>query len=185
MHRLYLSRASDRTASLPAAHPARKFGYYTRRDVGDEYTRKAATGINVVSLANNHTLDYGSAALLDTLRRLDAVGVAHAGAGTNRQAARETDETFILEVTIPPNGPPTVAAVPVYLKETTGVPSPVEGQAADVILGRLTRLSKNLGWNLKGLETGSSMNPDQLPSFPRYLSYVPRFGPRPEQNPRA
>ena len=126
MHRLYPSRASDRTASLPVAHPARKFGYYTRRDVGDEYTGRAAAGINVVSLANNHTLDYESAALLDTSRCLDAVGW-----------------------TIPPNGPPTVAVVPVYLKGTTGVPSPVEGQAADVILGRLTRLSKNLGLELK------------------------------------
>lgn len=47
-----------------------------------------SAGIDVVSLANNHTLDYGSAALLDTIARLDAAGVAHAGAGADASAAQ-------------------------------------------------------------------------------------------------
>jgi poly-gamma-glutamate synthesis protein (capsule biosynthesis protein) len=34
-----------------------------------------------VSLANNHVLDYETEGLLDTLRYLDAAGIAHAGAG--------------------------------------------------------------------------------------------------------
>lgn len=46
-------------------------------------------GINAVSLANNHILDYGEWALADTLTSLDAVGIAHAGAGANETAARQ------------------------------------------------------------------------------------------------
>jgi poly-gamma-glutamate synthesis protein (capsule biosynthesis protein) len=47
-----------------------------------------AGGIDVVSLANNHTLDYGPAALADTEAALEAHGIAHAGAGPNAAAAR-------------------------------------------------------------------------------------------------
>lgn len=48
----------------------------------------ASAGVDVVSLANNHAMDCGSAALLDTIDRLDAVGVEHAGGGKNVTAAR-------------------------------------------------------------------------------------------------
>jgi poly-gamma-glutamate capsule biosynthesis protein CapA/YwtB (metallophosphatase superfamily) len=50
--------------------------------------RLAALGVDCVTLANNHALDYGPVALLDTLDHLDAVGVAYAGAGPDREAAR-------------------------------------------------------------------------------------------------
>jgi poly-gamma-glutamate capsule biosynthesis protein CapA/YwtB (metallophosphatase superfamily) len=42
-----------------------------------------AAGIRLVSLANNHTLDFEEKGLLDTVRHLDAAGIAHAGAGRN------------------------------------------------------------------------------------------------------
>jgi poly-gamma-glutamate capsule biosynthesis protein CapA/YwtB (metallophosphatase superfamily) len=45
-------------------------------------------GFTVVSLANNHTLDYGADGLAQTIEALDAVGIAHIGAGENLQAAR-------------------------------------------------------------------------------------------------
>ncbi len=45
-------------------------------------------GINVVSLANNHTLDYGEQGLLDTMAALDENGIAYAGAGKNNIHAR-------------------------------------------------------------------------------------------------
>jgi len=45
-------------------------------------------GINVVSLANNHTLDFGPDGLADTRAALDAVGIAHMGAGPNLGEAR-------------------------------------------------------------------------------------------------
>jgi poly-gamma-glutamate synthesis protein (capsule biosynthesis protein) len=38
-------------------------------------------GIGMVSLANNHSLDYDVQGLADTLRILDALGIAHTGAG--------------------------------------------------------------------------------------------------------
>jgi poly-gamma-glutamate synthesis protein (capsule biosynthesis protein) len=46
-------------------------------------------GIGLVSLANNHILDYDVQGLFDTLRILDAHGIAHAGAGAKLAAALE------------------------------------------------------------------------------------------------
>ena len=46
-----------------------------------------AAGIDYVSLANNHTLDFGDEAMLEMLKRLDEAGIAHAGAGRNLQDA--------------------------------------------------------------------------------------------------
>ena len=48
----------------------------------------AAAGVDVVSMANNHAVDCGPTALLDTIARLDKVGIAHAGAGDDLSAAR-------------------------------------------------------------------------------------------------
>src|SRR5512144_186773 len=45
-------------------------------------------GVRCVTLANNHALDFGEQALLDTLEHLSAAGVAVAGAGESRQVAR-------------------------------------------------------------------------------------------------
>ncbi len=45
-------------------------------------------GINAVSLANNHMLDFGPTALFDTIEALDQAGVACAGAGANLPEAR-------------------------------------------------------------------------------------------------
>lgn len=48
-----------------------------------------AAGVDFVSLANNHTLDWGPAALSDTLERLSSAGIGAAGAGENLAAARK------------------------------------------------------------------------------------------------
>ena len=48
----------------------------------------AAAGIDAVSNANNHAIDYGLDGLADTLKALDAAGIAHAGAGMTFEAAR-------------------------------------------------------------------------------------------------
>jgi poly-gamma-glutamate capsule biosynthesis protein CapA/YwtB (metallophosphatase superfamily) len=46
-------------------------------------------GINAVSLANNHVLDYGYDAMFEMLEILDRAGIAHSGAGANfEQASR-------------------------------------------------------------------------------------------------
>ena len=45
------------------------------------------SGIDIVSLANNHIADYTGPALQDTLDALDAAGIKYAGAGMNEAAA--------------------------------------------------------------------------------------------------
>src|SRR6266536_35187 len=50
--------------------------------------RLATIGVDCVTLANNHALDYGAQALLDTLAHLSAVGVACVGAGPDVASAR-------------------------------------------------------------------------------------------------
>jgi hypothetical protein len=44
---------------------------------------------NVVSLANNHIMDYGEEGLAETIAALDARGIFHAGAGRNLEEARQ------------------------------------------------------------------------------------------------
>ena len=50
-------------------------------------------GIDIVTLANNHVLDYGKEALLDTFATLDNAGIRYAGAGESRERAEEL-QTF-------------------------------------------------------------------------------------------
>ena len=52
-------------------------------------------GVDIVSLANNHTLDYGRAALSDTFSALDGAGILYGGAGDSVQRAKEVQ---IMEV---------------------------------------------------------------------------------------
>lgn len=47
----------------------------------------ALAGVDAVTLANNHAMDYGRNAFVDTLELLDAAGVGHAGGGVDRAAA--------------------------------------------------------------------------------------------------
>ena len=47
-------------------------------------------GVDCVTLANNHALDYGSVALADTLEHLAGAGIAVVGAGTNEASARRS-----------------------------------------------------------------------------------------------
>ena len=42
----------------------------------------------MVSIANNHILDYDYIALYDTIEYLDTAGIHHVGAGANEAAAR-------------------------------------------------------------------------------------------------
>lgn len=46
-------------------------------------------GVDVVSLANNHTLDYGKEALSDTFAVLDAEGILYGGAGESIERAEQ------------------------------------------------------------------------------------------------
>lgn len=46
-------------------------------------------GVDLVTLANNHALDFGTDALLDTVSTLDQAGILHVGAGADSEAARQ------------------------------------------------------------------------------------------------
>jgi poly-gamma-glutamate synthesis protein (capsule biosynthesis protein) len=47
----------------------------------------SAARISACALANNHVLDWGYSGLSETLRTLDAAGIAHSGAGNNSEEA--------------------------------------------------------------------------------------------------
>ena len=63
----------------------KRYWYRAQRDCLDALLD---AGIRVVSLANNHVLDFGVEGLEDTIQALDASGIAHCGAGPDRRAAR-------------------------------------------------------------------------------------------------
>ena len=44
--------------------------------------------VDIVTLANNHMLDFGRSPLTETLRTLDGAGIAHVGAGENLEEAK-------------------------------------------------------------------------------------------------
>jgi poly-gamma-glutamate capsule biosynthesis protein CapA/YwtB (metallophosphatase superfamily) len=44
-------------------------------------------GVHIVSLANNHVMDFGEAGLASTIQALEAAGIRYAGAGHNRTQA--------------------------------------------------------------------------------------------------
>ena len=60
----------------------------------------ARLGLDVVSFANNHSLDYGPDALLDTVAAVEEAGVAVAGAGENLTAAMRPRILHVGEVRV-------------------------------------------------------------------------------------
>jgi len=49
----------------------------------------AELGVDCVTLANNHALDFGRTALLDTFEHLERAGIRYVGAGPDEERARE------------------------------------------------------------------------------------------------
>src|SRR3546814_1260990 len=47
-----------------------------------------AMGLDLVSVANNHSTDFGPDGLRQSMRLLDAAGIAHAGGGRDLKEAR-------------------------------------------------------------------------------------------------
>jgi poly-gamma-glutamate capsule biosynthesis protein CapA/YwtB (metallophosphatase superfamily) len=74
---------SDRGEPWP--DPAKPFFFRAPPQAAELLAR---IGVDCVTLANNHALDYGPEALLDTLDHLGAAGIAHVGAGPDDAAAR-------------------------------------------------------------------------------------------------
>lgn len=63
----------------------KKFRFRTRPETAEILSR---IGFSVLTLANNHIMDFGAGGLSDTLRYLDRAGIRHAGAGTTLSEAR-------------------------------------------------------------------------------------------------
>jgi poly-gamma-glutamate capsule biosynthesis protein CapA/YwtB (metallophosphatase superfamily) len=74
--------------------------------------RLAELGVDAVTLANNHALDYGPVALLDTLAHLDAAGIAHVGAGADLASARAPVTLSRLRIVAASDHPTAFAATP-------------------------------------------------------------------------
>jgi poly-gamma-glutamate capsule biosynthesis protein CapA/YwtB (metallophosphatase superfamily) len=72
----------------------------------------ARLGVDCVTLANNHALDFGPDALLDTLAHLDAAGVRAVGAGTDLERARAPVVVDGLTIVAFTDHPPEYAATP-------------------------------------------------------------------------
>ena len=70
-----------------AASGRRQDKRYTFRARPDLLPGLRRSGLEAVSLANNHTLDYGTAGLLATLRHLQEAGLGAVGAGANQAQA--------------------------------------------------------------------------------------------------
>lgn len=64
------------------------------------YTAVKAAGVDVVSLANNHALDYGQQGLADTVEAARAAGVPTVGAGADAEAANAAWTTTVRGTTI-------------------------------------------------------------------------------------
>ncbi len=61
---------------------------YTFRLPPEKVSLFQEMGIDIVTLANNHALDFGRDALLDTCKTLDDAGILRVGAGTMEEAER-------------------------------------------------------------------------------------------------
>ncbi len=72
-------------AGAPVAKPGPPPFYFRGRP--ELLAVLAAAGVDLVGTANNHSGDYGPAALLEQARLLDGMGLGHAGSGPSRAAA--------------------------------------------------------------------------------------------------
>lgn len=52
-------------------------------------------GVDIVTLANNHAMDYGEQSLLDTMDALDAQEIAYVGAGKNLDEAKSAEIRYV------------------------------------------------------------------------------------------
>ena len=68
----------------PRSHSFHNEGFFADPIAGGEALRRA--GVTAVGIANN--VNYGDAAILSSVARLDELGIPHTGAGLNLEAAR-------------------------------------------------------------------------------------------------
>ncbi len=77
------------------SHPELQRPFYNFRADPEFAWELAAIGINLVSMSNNHALDFGPEGLRDCLRALDRANITYAGAGMTLAAARAPGSTGV------------------------------------------------------------------------------------------
>ena len=70
---------------------AAKDKQFTFRLNPERVTMMNEIGVDIVTIANNHTLDYGTDALLDTCKTLNEAGILYVGAGPNMDRAKQLE----------------------------------------------------------------------------------------------
>ncbi|CAN5677805.1 CapA family protein [soil metagenome] len=81
-----LTNSKDRTKRKTAEELKRRDQFILRGDPR-HLPHLKAVGIDMVSLANNHAMDFGPGGLREMIEGLDKLGIAHAGAGRNAAEA--------------------------------------------------------------------------------------------------
>ncbi len=99
----------------------------------------AHLGVDCVTLANNHALDFGEEALLDTFEHLRAAGIAWAGAGADEKAARAPAIVQALPIVAFADHERGFAAGPdrpgiAYVDLEQGLPDWLRGSARDALV---------------------------------------------------
>lgn len=87
LHQADLTIANLECVMASGGEPEAGKVFHFRSDPKNVASLRSA-GIGMVSLANNHVLDYGAGAFREMLPALDSAGILHAGAGLDREAAR-------------------------------------------------------------------------------------------------
>lgn len=122
-----------------------------------------AAGIDIVTLANNHTLDYGRGALAEMLAVLDAHAILHAGAGPDADAARRpavlrVGRTGLAVLAVTDNEPGWAAA-----ERTPGVfhvPADLRDPRAESLLGLVWAARRDAGFLIVSAHWGPNWGED-------------------------
>lgn len=80
---------TDRTHGLTAYSKTNKTGKFVLKSSTKSFEALKYAGFNMLSLANNHILDYYQEGLFDTIDILKENGIAFSGAGNNLEEARK------------------------------------------------------------------------------------------------
>lgn len=81
--------ANLETPFTAGTHGLNKKGKIVLKANPDSVSALTSAGIDIVSLSNNHMLDYYEKGLFDTMELLDQKGISHVGGGKNIEEARE------------------------------------------------------------------------------------------------
>lgn len=132
--------------------------FHFRSDAKNVQALKAA-GIDGVSLANNHILDYGYEALLEMLDILDVHGVRHSGAGRYAQAASRpailTCQSLRIACIAFTDNEPEWEATP-SMPGVFYVPVEVEDRRAKKLLKIVSRLRPQVDWLIVSAHWGGN-----------------------------